>query len=152
MVTAGEEEIMKYRHQGKDNQRRALLKSLVLGVIKHGGIETSRSQGKNAQRFLERLVHIAKKDSINSRRRVFSLLTTNREVVSDFFEIAENFKDRVSGYTRIIRLGKRRGDATDMVRLEWVEDVEKSTRSTKGTTSTKGKKDKMEETQQVASI
>lgn len=126
---------MKYRHQGKDNHKKALLKGLALSVIKHGAIETSRTQGKNAQKYLESLVHIAKENNIVSQRRIASMLSINRDLVSDFFKIVPNFKNRVSGFTRIIRLGKRKGDATEMVRLEWVVNV-------KSTTGIKSKKNK----------
>lgn len=114
---------MKYRHFGKDNQKKAVLRSLVLNVVKNGGIETSRAKAKDAQKFIDNLITIAKDDSLASRRRIRALLAIDREMVSKFFSLMPNFNDRISGFTRIVKLGQRRGDASDRVRLEWVVSI-----------------------------
>lgn len=129
---------MKYRHQGKDNHKRALLRGTIFAIVKNGGIETSRSRAKDAQKMLDSLITTAKKDTLASRRRVSSLLAADRDFITDFFGLIPSFKSRDSGYTRIIKLGKRKGDSTDMVRLEWVDNV-KSDTSIKSTTSKKTK-------------
>lgn len=116
---------MKYRHFGKNNQKRALLRGLVLNVFKTGGIETFRTRGKDAQKLIDKIINLGKIGDINSKRRISKLLATKREIIAQIEKVAQNFKDRSSGYTRIIRLGQRKGDASQMVRLEWVVEIKK---------------------------
>lgn len=132
---------MKYRHFGKDNHKKALLRGMVISVIKNGGIKTNRAKVAKVQQLIDRLVTIAKVDNITSRRRVSSILAGDRGLVTEFFNLIPAFSGRNSGYTRTINLGKRKGDATEMARLEWVDSPKAKEKVGKA---------KKEETQSVA--
>jgi large subunit ribosomal protein L17 len=103
--------------------RRALFRSLIAAFVRHGRIKTTKAKAKAVQPAIDKLVNIAKDGSQSSLRRLYALLGNNKEATKSLFEIAKLFKDRKSGYTRIINLGSRRGDAAQMTRLEWVKEV-----------------------------
>ena len=139
---------MKYRHFGKKDQKQALLRGLVLNMFKTGAIQTFRTRGKNAQSLIEEIINSGKKGDVNAQRKISSILATDRKMVTQIISISENFKDRISGYTRIIRLGQRKGDGSQMVRLEWVVDVKKKEEPK----STKTKSDSKQKGRREASL
>lgn len=105
--------------------REALFASLIRGMILGGKIVTTHAKAKAVQGDLEHMVTLAKKADINSRRRALAYLDNGKEITGILFnQIAANFKDRTSGFTRMIRLPERRGDNAKMVRMEWTEKVE----------------------------
>lgn len=112
--------VLRY-HAGKQNAREALYTGLVYALVNYGKIETTVPRSREARKMVERIVNIAREDSISSRRRVLSLMDSDRKVVEKIFkDIAPRFKDRNSGFTTVKRLGKRKGDASEIVRVEWV--------------------------------
>lgn len=116
--------------------RRALFRSQTRALIMHGSIETTQTKAKTVQRQIEKLVNLAKGKGVAKMRKVYAILGNDRETADNLFnKIAPNFTDRVGGYTRIVNLGRRRGDASEMARLEWVKEIESITsiKSTKGT-------------------
>ena len=106
----------------KTAQRDATMRNMVKALFKHQRIETTVRRAKESRRLAERLITMSKDDSIAARRRAYSILTDRDLVTKLFKEIAPLFKDRKSGFTRIIPLGFRRGDGANMAFLELTEN------------------------------
>lgn len=147
---------MKHRVAGKKlsrsrSHRKALFKNLLSALILHGEIRTTESKAKAVRRLFDRLVTKGKTGTLHARRLVAAFLNNKQAVNKLVDEIAPLFKDRPGGFTRMIRLGRRRGDDAMMVKLELVdkpkpkEKVEKKTKKSRSKTSPpsakKGKKD-----------
>ena len=103
------------------DQRLALLRSLVAGLFRHNHIKTTLEKAKEARRVADKLVTLAKRGDLASRRQVLRTLPDPTLVRYLFDEIAPRFTDRSGGYTRIIPAGQRRGDAAQMAILELSE-------------------------------
>ena len=112
----------KLNHLGRTaDHRRALLANLAISLIMHKRITTTLAKAKALKKYVEPLVTRAKNDSTNSRRVVFSYLQ-NKEAIKELFgPIADKVGDRPGGYTRIIKLGSRLGDAASMAFIELVD-------------------------------
>ena len=106
--------------------RNELLSNLVCNLIKEGRIKTTIAKAKAARSLAEKMVTLAKKGTLSDRRQAVAKLK-HKEIVKDLFDnVSPSFKDRQGGYTRIIKLGKRISDSSEMVILEWVkEDLSK---------------------------
>ncbi len=105
----------------KSAPRKALLISLATALFKNERIETTEVKAKEVKKFAEKLITKAKKGTQHARRQVIGTLQDKEAVGILFDEIAPRFADRPGGYTRIIKVGPRRGDAAAMVILELVE-------------------------------
>jgi len=101
--------------------RIATLKSLARAVFLHQRIKTTHTKAREASRLVEKLITLAKKDSLSARRRVFSVLGDDILVKKLFAEIVPLFAGRKSGYTRIIPFNFRKGDGASVVFLELTE-------------------------------
>ena len=101
--------------------RRAMLANMVSSLFEHGRIETTIVKAKAAASFAERLITLGKKGDIHHRRIAFARLRNKEAVKTLFDEIAPGFADRQGGYTRIFKMGKRRGDAAETAILMLVE-------------------------------
>ncbi len=117
---------MKHRVAGKKlsrsrSHRKALFKNLLSALIMHGEIKTTESKAKATQRLFDKLVTKSKPGTPHSRRTVDAFLNDRKTVNKLVNEITPNFKNRTSGFTRIIRIGKRKGDDAMMVKLELTE-------------------------------
>lgn len=105
-------------------QRKGLFKNLMLSLIQHGAIETTEAKAKSIRGLADTMIHRAQDNSMATARVLASFFGT-REIVQKLMkEVAPAMKDRVSGFTRIIRLGRRQGDNSEMVRLELVQKPE----------------------------
>jgi large subunit ribosomal protein L17 len=101
--------------------RRSLMRNLSRDVIKHERIQTSQAKAKAVKPQVERLITLAKRGDLHARRRALSALGQDRFVVHKLFEeVAPRYAERPGGYTRIVKLGPRRSDSTEMVFLELV--------------------------------
>lgn len=122
--------------------RRALFRSLIRALVKHGKIKTTKAKAKAIQASIDKLVNLAKKDSISAKRRIFAILGNDKETTKKILkEVVPSFSDRSGGYTRIVPLPARRGDAAQIVRFEWVKEIEvKKTKATKEKTTKTVKK------------
>ena len=100
--------------------RKMLMRSLVSNLILAESIKTTLPKAKEARKDAERLVTIAKKGDLAARRLAASRLTEPKAVQKLFADIAPAMKGRNGGYTRIVKLGTRRGDAAEMCILQWV--------------------------------
>ena len=97
-----------------------MLANLVGSLIRHERVRTTVSRAKAARLVAEKLVTLGKKGSLHHRRQAISALHESDLVHKLFAEIAPRFKDRAGGYTRILKLGYRHGDAAPLALLEWV--------------------------------
>jgi large subunit ribosomal protein L17 len=101
--------------------RRSLLRNLCREVIEHERIKTSQAKAKAVKPELEKLITLAKRGDLHAHRRALSELGQDKFIVHKLFEeIAPRYAERPGGYTRIVKLGPRRSDSTEMVFLELV--------------------------------
>ena len=104
--------------------RKMLMKSLVTNLILAESIKTTLPKAKEARKDADRIVTVAKKGTLAARRLAASRLLDPKAVQKLFDKIAPAMKDRKGGYTRIVKLGTRRGDAAEMCVLQWVTAAE----------------------------
>lgn len=118
----------KINHLGrKSGHRKAMLANMASSLILHKRIETTLAKAKALRVYVEPLITKSKDDSTHSRRTVFSYLK-QKEAVSELFRtVAPKVADRPGGYTRIIKLGFRQGDAAEMAFIELVDFNEATT-------------------------
>lgn len=110
-----------YRKLGRDSSaRKALFRSVLTSFFRHGRIETTEAKAKEVSGLADQLITLAKRGDLAARRMAISRLYDEEVVRKLFDEIAEKYKDRQGGYTRILKLGPRRGDAAPMAVLELV--------------------------------
>lgn len=102
------------------DQRRAMLRNLTTSFLESGRIETTTTRAKEVKKIAEKMVTLGKTNTLHSRRQALSYLTKEEVVVKLFEEIAPKYADRNGGYTRVIKIGPRRGDAAEMSVLELV--------------------------------
>jgi large subunit ribosomal protein L17 len=101
--------------------RRALLRNLSREVIQHERITTSQAKAKAVKPKVEKLITLGKRGDLHARRQALSELGQDKFLVHKLFEeVAPRYGDRDGGYTRIVKLGPRRSDSTEMVFLELV--------------------------------
>ena len=100
--------------------RTAMLANMVCSLIEHGQITTSLVKAREARRVAEKMVTLGKKGDLHHRRLAISTLRKADMVAKLFAEIAPAYEGRQGGYTSIIKLGKRRGDACEMCILKFV--------------------------------
>jgi large subunit ribosomal protein L17 len=112
----------KFNHLGRTASHRAsMLANMAISLIMHKRITTTVAKAKALKKYVEPLITKAKEDSTNSRRVVFSYLQ-NKEALKELFgPVAQKVGDRPGGYTRIIKLGSRQGDAADIAFIELVD-------------------------------
>jgi large subunit ribosomal protein L17 len=116
------------RHQKKRNKlsrttahRKALFMNLSRQVIDHERIETTEAKAKAVKPEVEKLITLAKRGDLHARRQALAALGQDKFIVYKLFEeVAPRYADRDGGYTRILKLGPRKSDSTEMVYLELV--------------------------------
>ena len=111
------------------SQRRALLANLACNLIEHGRIKTTLGKAKALRPVAEKLITLAKRDDLHSRRLAIAFLRQKETVQKLFSETAPASKDRQGGYCRITKLGARMSDSALMAIIEWV-DAPASTEAT----------------------
>jgi len=132
----------------KSSHRKALQKNMVTSLLKYERIKTTKTKAKEIRKTAEKLITRAKVDSVHNRR-IAAKTIQEKDVLNKLFtEIGTKFKDRAGGYTRILKLGQRSGDAAEEVILELVEDEVQTTTKKKSTSkrraTSKAKADKKE--------
>jgi large subunit ribosomal protein L17 len=122
---------------GRDSaHRKALYSNLAGALIEHGRIKTTVTKAKAVKPLAEQMITLGRRGDLHARRQATAFLRSRDVVHHLFAEIAPRFKDRPGGYTRIIKLGPRPGDAAEMVYLELVDDdYAPKTRSTSTATA-----------------
>jgi len=117
---------MRHRKKGKKlgrniKQRQALFKGLIQSLIVNEQIKTTEAKAKAIRGITDKLITKAKKGSLSARRQVLAFLPNKAAVNKLFDVIAPRVKTRTSGFTRFIRIGARKGDNTQMARIEFVD-------------------------------
>lgn len=103
------------------DQRRAMLRSMTTSFLENGRIETTVPRAKEVRKVAEKMVTLGKTNTLHTKRQALSYITKRDVVVKLFDEIAPKYAERNGGYTRIIKIGPRRGDAAEMAVLEFVD-------------------------------
>ncbi len=101
--------------------RKALMRNLVKALLLREQIQTTDAKAKELRRWADRMVTLGKKNSVHARRLAFSYLGSRRLVQRLFDEVAPRFQSRSGGYTRVLKIGPRRGDAAPMSLVEFTE-------------------------------
>ena len=102
------------------DQRVAMLKNLTTSLLENGKIETTVAKAKEVRSTAEKMITLGKENTLHSRRNALTFITKEDVVKKLFDEIAPKYADRQGGYTRIIKIGPRRGDAAPMAIVELV--------------------------------
>ncbi len=102
------------------DQRMALLRNMVTSLLENGRIETTETRAKEARSLAEKMITLGKTNTLHSRRQALAFITKEDVVTKLFAEIAPKYAERNGGYTRIIKIGPRRGDAAPMAIVELV--------------------------------
>ena len=128
----------KFNHLSRSHSHRAsLLANLTISLIEHKRITTTLAKAKALRKYAEPLINRAKVDDTNSRRVVFSYLQ-NKEAIKELFgNVASKIGDRPGGYLRIIKLGTRLGDASQMAFIEFVDFDENMAKTAKAEKKTR---------------
>lgn len=112
----------KFNHLSRTaSHRKAMLANMTCSLIRHKRITTTLAKAKALRVYAEPIINRAKKDDTNSRRVVFSYLQDKLAVTELFKEISQKIAERQGGYLRIIKLGARSSDATEMCFIEFVD-------------------------------
>ena len=117
---------MRHRKKGRSlsrtaSHRKATLRNLATSLFRHERIETTEAKAKELRPYAERLITLARTDDVHSRRLAARKIA-DREVLGKLFDdIAPRFSERPGGYTRILKVGHRKGDAADMALIELVD-------------------------------
>ncbi len=105
----------------KMGPRLAMYKALTVSILRYERVKTTEAKAKEISGRVERMITIAKRGDLAARRAVIAAFPNEPLVVSKLFdEIAPKYADRTSGYTRIVKIGLRAGDAAEMVQIELV--------------------------------
>jgi large subunit ribosomal protein L17 len=105
----------------KQGPRLALFKNLTVSVLRYERVQTTEAKAKEIRGRVEHMITLAKRGDLAARREVLSQFPNEPLVVNKLFdEIAPKYADRTSGFTRIVRIGQRRGDAAEIVQIELV--------------------------------
>ena len=117
---------MRHRRAGKklgrdSTHRKALYSNLAGALIEHGRIKTTEAKAKAVKPYAEKMITLGRRGDLHARRLALAELRSQDVVHQLFADVAPRFAERPGGYTRIVRLGPRNGDAAEMVYLELVD-------------------------------
>jgi large subunit ribosomal protein L17 len=114
----------KGRKLGRDSaHRRALYANLAGALIEHGRIRTTEAKAKEVRPIVEKMISLGKRGDLHAHRQAVAFLRSKSIAHTLFAEVAPRFADRPGGYTRVVKLGPRQGDAAPMAYLELVDYV-----------------------------
>ena len=102
------------------DHRRAMMRAMVTYLFENGKIETTVTRAKEVRAVAEKMITLGKTNTLHSKRQVYSYITKEEVAKKVFDEIAPKYEDRNGGYTRIIKIGPRRGEAAEMAIIELV--------------------------------
>ncbi len=102
------------------DHRIATLRNLVTSLLENGKIETTLAKAKEVRCMAEKMITLGKTNTLHTRRQALAYITKEDVVTKVFTEIAPKYSERNGGYTRIIKIGPRRGDAAEMAIIELV--------------------------------
>jgi large subunit ribosomal protein L17 len=125
------------------SHRRSLLRNLVTDLLDHGRLMTTLPKAKEVRPLAEKMITLGKRDNLHARRQLEAYLLREAVAKKVFETIAPRFADRNGGYSRIIKLGNRKGDGADLAIIELLGselEVKKAERAEKAAEKNKGKK------------
>lgn len=131
---------MRHQKAGKKlnrtgSHRDAMFRNMVTSLFTHGRIRTTDTKAKELRRWADHMITLAKRGDLHSRRQALAVMKDKAVVHKLFEDVSERFGDRAGGYTRAIKIGRRRGDAAPISLVEFVTEQEKK----------KGRKKKIKE-------
>lgn len=103
------------------DHRRAMLRAMVTYLLENGKIETTVTRAKEVRSMTEKMITTAKTNDLHSRRQVLAYVTKEDVVKKLFDEIAPKYSERNGGYTRVVKIGPRRGDAAEMAIISLID-------------------------------
>src|SRR5256884_9060880 len=119
------------RKLGRDSaHRKALYANLTASLIEHGRIKTTVAKAKEVRPVAEEMITLGRRGDVPSRRQALKFLRSQDVVHKLFSEVGPRFSDRPGGYSRIVKLGPRQGDAAEMAYLELVDHLPRASRVT----------------------
>ena len=104
------------------SHRKAMFRNMVTSLFKHTKIKTTEAKAKGLRSIADKMVTLAKRGDLHARRQAFSVIREKDVVHTLFNEVSDKFSSRQGGYTRIIKLGPRKGDVASMVQIELIFD------------------------------
>ncbi len=118
---------MRHRKTGRklsrsSSHRQAMLRNMATSLLEHERIETTDAKAKELKRFADRMITLGKRGDLHARRQALSVLRSKEVTAKLFGDLAERFRDRPGGYTRVIKVGNRVGDAAPISIIELVEE------------------------------
>jgi len=136
---------MRHQNSGRKLNRSgahrvALFRNLVAALIRYERIRTTDAKAKELRGFADRLVTLGKEGTLHARRRAFDKIRDRDAVQKLFGEIAPRFAERAGGYTRIVKLGCRPGDAAPISLIEWTSEAKPAAKRTEGKKAAKGQR------------
>lgn len=102
------------------DHRKAMLRAMVTYLIENGRIETTVTRAKEVRSMAEKMITLGKSNALHDKRQIFSFITKEAVAKKLIDEIAPGYEGRPGGYTRIVKIGPRRGDAAEMAIIELV--------------------------------
>ena len=117
---------MRHRHKGRTlsrtaSHKKATMRNMATSLFRHERIETTTAKAKELRPFAERLITLGKRGDLHARRLAGRLIADRQVLGKLFDDIGPRFTERPGGYTRILKLGNRRGDAAEMALIELVD-------------------------------
>jgi len=135
----------------RSDQRRAMLRGMVTLLLDKGRIETTVWRAKELKRVADKMITIGKKNTLAAKRAALAYITKEEVVKKLFDQIAPSFEGRNGGYTRVLKLGPRRGDGAEMAIIELVNyTLKEKGKKDKKAKDTKSKKDDKKDTKKTA--
>jgi large subunit ribosomal protein L17 len=119
---------MRHRKAGRklnrtSSHRKALMRNMVTSLLDHERIETTDAKAKELRGITDRMITLGKRGDLHARRQALSVIRSKAVTAKLFDELAERFRDRPGGYTRVIKVGNRVGDAAPVSIIELVEEA-----------------------------
>jgi len=117
---------MRHRMSGRKlnrtaSHRKAMFSNMAASLLRHEQIKTTLPKAKELKRVADKIITLGKRGNLHSRRRAFAILRDDQVVAKLFGDLAERYKERSGGYTRVLKAGFRYGDSAPMAILELVE-------------------------------
>ena len=107
------------------SHREAMFRNMVTSIIKHESIRTTDTTAKEVRKLADRMITLGKRGDLHARRQALSIVRDKAMVAKLFGELAERFRNRAGGYTRIVKIGYRFGDNAPVSILEYLPDEKK---------------------------
>ncbi len=103
------------------SHRRAMLRNLVTSLLEHEAVRTTDAKAKEVRRIAEKMITLGKRGTLHARRQALQTIRSKDVTAKLFSELADRYRERPGGYTRVVKLGQRAGDAAPMAIIELVD-------------------------------